>query len=228
MSIVILNNQVGMLVGTNETSGTTLYDYSGNARNLTLTNSPVIQMSKSGKMQVVYSKTGQKFATAATNVGWTSTTAGSWCGWVKFNIANNGLDNNFFSLQDATTDSRFFFGLYLSGSTYTFRNYKTTNGGISDNVLVFNVLAPLNSQWIHVALTYTTAGLLSVYINGVLAASQAGTTIGGNDGYTNGFWLSAVIGNTENLEGIMYSPIFFNRAITNAELKDIMRKTFIQ
>jgi hypothetical protein len=153
-----------------ETSGTTLYDYSGNSRNATLYNTPTLNQvgPHSGKC-IYFNKASLQHAIY--NSAITMPSAGTIMFWTKvssqaaydhlfqFNYAYNGGNNvNYFKMTRETT-STYWIMPFASGWSSAWQM------SISDNT------------WTHVAITWNTAtNQISTYKNGSVITNNGSHT----------------------------------------------------
>ena len=156
-------------------SGTTWTDLSGNTNNATLVGSPAFNISTG---YFTFSGTGAQYA---------STTAS------KFNVAYTGKTvfvaarmtaftaGTFRGLFGTNSGTRNFNTYIYSPSTGVYQIHYSagSGGGFSNNLSI------TTNQWFVVAVTQTTGGLVSYYLNGQPAGTNTGQTFiqyGSNNG----------------------------------------------
>lgn len=142
-----------------ESSGTTLADASGNGRSATLTSGTLgTAGALSGDADTAITNPLVNIADAA----WMEVTNITVECWVKFNSTTGG---------DQTAVSRY----GADGFVWMVRRNSSLN--IRVNFENRNVTSPAtyaNGSWLHVAATYSSAGALTLYVNGTAVASTTG------------------------------------------------------
>jgi hypothetical protein len=159
---LVYNADAGF-VGSYPTTGTALYDLSGNNNNGTLVNGTTFNSANSGSF--VFDGVDDYVATSFTNLGFNVPyTIGCWFNTSVTQSTNVGLFNlSYFPELIMTTDGRVFVWNSIGPNPSDVTGYP---GLVSTNS--YN-----NGQWHYAVGSYTTGGLVKLYINGALINSAS-------------------------------------------------------
>jgi len=195
-------------------SGSTIYDYSGNGYNSTISGATLIKIPFNGKRALDFDGNDYTAVTTTRSIN-TATGITFFCGWVKFDVITRGAT---FEIRGGSTTTHFGYwdgsgGLrFYGGSTTAAANF----GGLTTGV------------WYHFACWNTTSKGLKMVLNGDWANMVVGSF--GTDVSASNVVLK--LGNYVNnryLNGQMSDFMMFDMGTTEpteAFIKEIYNKTY--
>ena len=150
-------------------SGTTWTDLSGNTNNGTLVNSPGFT-SAGAASYLSFSGTGAQYA-STTAAKFNKTYTGKTL-VVAARMANSSFSSSQFRCLFGTNGGTRNFNTYMYFDGSNFKLHYSANGvgGFSNNLSI------TTNQWFVIAVTHTTGGLVTYYLNGVPVGTNTGIT----------------------------------------------------
>ena len=176
---VLADNPIGFWL-MDQTSGTTLYDNSGNANNATTYNSPTLNQSGPStalNKSVLFNGTTQ-YARTSTVSTFNIAPSANWSveGWFK--TSDSGTDT-FLHVGGANASSSDTLIMAYLGAG----NAKALTADSASNFLIIGSTGTFNNNaWHHMAITAASGGAMTIYVDGtnVASTSTARRTTGNN------------------------------------------------
>jgi hypothetical protein len=204
---LVYNADAGF-IGSYPTTGTTLYDLSGNNNNGTLVNGTTFNSANSGSF--VFDGVDDYVATSFTNLGFNVPyTIGCWFNTSVAQSTNVGLFNlSYFPELIMTPGGKVFVWNSIGPSAGVVTGYPGVESTNSYN----------NGQWHYAVGSYTTGGLVKLYINGTLINS-ANYAPDGVRAIYDGIYMGAEFNNGPKIfNGKIAIGQVYNRQITDQEV----------
>ena len=196
-------------------SSTTLYDYSGNANNGTITGA-TWEKEKTGQYSLQYAGGSDNV-----NIDGGPVIAGSltWSIWI--NSPTGGTGHLISNTDAASAGYRTLLSTIASGTSFIVFDDAGTD---------FTVNAPISvvDTWEHYVVTLDVGNYISIYKNGIFVAqtSISGSTFNTTD---NGFEIgNAAYTGTAAYNGKIMNVIIYDRVLSLNEVKDLYKKTYIE
>lgn len=195
-------------VGSYPTTGTTLYDLSGNNNNGTLVNGTTFNSANSGSF--VFDGTNTYVAASFTNLGFdVPWTIGCW-----FNTSvNQSTDVGLFNLS-------YFPELMMAadGRVYLWNSIGPNAGTVTGYPTIISTNSYNNGQWYYAVGSYNTGGLAKLYINGTLI-NYASYAPNGLRAIYDGAYMGTEFNNGPKIfNGKIALGIVYNRELSSTEI----------
>ncbi len=190
----------------NDMSGNTAIDRSGNANNGTLTNGPAKTIGKIGQA-LNFDGVDDYVSGSSVNLSGSPFTISAWIKPKSYTA-----DKQYFSIGSAALNDQ---AIHLRETSNTGLRFGMYNDDL--NVTVSNMA----DVWSHVVVTLDSSKVQTVYFNGVSVGSRTATAMfTGNSNWNIGRW---VLSGTENWDGLIDEVRVYNRALTEAEIKQLYK-----